>query len=88
MASVAYCSEVPTWLVAGRGRRLPEPLFTTMSTRLADVRVPWEADAEPMPLALFGTVVGTDRRCVDATEAGVLDAECAMAHELVKSSPM
>jgi len=87
LASVAYCSEVPTWLVAGRGRRLPEALFTTMSTRIADVRVPWDADAEPLPLALFGSVIGPDGP-FDATTPGVLDAECAMAHELVKSSPM
>ena len=25
-ASVAYCSEIPVWAVAGVGRRLPEPL--------------------------------------------------------------
>jgi hypothetical protein len=87
LASVAYCSEVPTWLVAGRGRRLPQTLFTTMATRLADVRVPWDAEAEPMPLALFGSVIGPTG-AVDATEPGVLGAECAMAHELVKSSPM
>lgn len=87
LASVGYCSEVPTWLVAGRGRRLPETLFTTMATRLADVRVPWEADAEPMPLALFAAVVGPNGMH-EANVPGVLDPECAMAHELVKSSPM
>ncbi len=87
LASVAYCSEAPTWLVAGRGRRLPEPLFTTMSTRIADVRVPWDADAEPMPLALFGSVIGPNGMS-EATLAGVLDPECGMAHELTKPSPM
>jgi hypothetical protein len=87
LASVAYCSEVPTWLVAGRGRRLPEQLFTTMSTRIADVRVPWDADAEPMPLALFGSVIGPNGMS-EATLPGVLDAECGMAHELTKPSPM
>ena len=53
-AAVAYCGEVPVWLVAGRGRRLPSQLFTAMIERVADVRVPWEAAAEPMPLALAG----------------------------------
>ena len=86
-ASVAYCAEVPVWLVAGRGRRLPAPLFTTMLERVADVRVPWEAAAEPMPLALVGTVVGPDG-VVDAQSPGVLAAECGMAHELVRPSPM
>jgi hypothetical protein len=87
LASVGYCSEVPTWLVAGRGRRLPEPLFTTMATRIADVRAPWDAAAEPMPLALFHTVVGP-AGAVDAGTPGVLDPECPMAFELVKPSPM
>ncbi len=87
LASVAYCSEVPTWLVAGRGRRLPQGLFTTMATRIADVRVAWDADAEPMPLALFGSVVGPNG-AFDATEPDLLAPECGMAHELVKRSPM
>jgi hypothetical protein len=86
-ASVAYCAEVPVWLVAGRGRRLPAALFTTMLERVADVRVPWEAAAEPMPLALVGTVVGPDG-LVDAQLPDVLAAECGMAHELVRPSPM
>jgi hypothetical protein len=86
-AAVGYCSEVPTWLVAGRGRRLPEGLFTTMATRVADVRVPWQAAAEPVPLALFGSVVGPDG-VIDAATPGVLGPECPMAHELVRASPM
>ena len=87
LASVAYCSEVPTWLVAGRGRRLPQGLFTTMATRIADVRVAWDAEAEPMPLALFGSVIGP-AGAFDATEPDLLAPECGMAHELVKQSPM
>jgi hypothetical protein len=86
VASVGYCSEVPVWLVVGRGRRLPAALFTTMLERLADVRVPWDALAEPMPLALAGLVVGPDG-LVDAMTPGVLAAECGMAHELVRPSP-
>ena len=86
-AAVAYCGEVPVWLVAGRGRRLPSQLFTAMIERVADVRVPWEAAAEPMPLALAGLVVGPDG-VVDAQTADVLAAECGMAHELVRPSPM
>ena len=86
LASVAYCSEVPTWLVAGRGRRLPEALFTTMTLRVADVRVPWDAAAESVPLALFSAVVGPNGTS-DAV-VGALDSECGMAHELVRPSPM
>jgi hypothetical protein len=87
LASVGYCSEVPTWLVAGRGRRLPQPLFTTMATRIADVRVAWDAEAEVLPLALFSAVVGPSG-VLDVTAPGVLAAECPMAHELVRPSPM
>ena len=79
VASVAYCSEVPVWLVVGRGRRLPAALFATMLERVADVRVPWQAIGEPMPLALAGLVVGPDG-IVDAMAPDVLVAECGMAH--------
>lgn len=86
LASVAYCSERPVWLVAGRGRRLTEPMFTTMVARVADVRAPWQADAEPLPLALCSTLVGPDGvRAV--TEVGSLAAECGTAHELLRPSP-
>lgn len=84
VASVAWCSEVPAWLVAGRGRRLPEALFTTMLTRVADVRAPWEAEAEAVPVGIFAGVVGPEG-LVAGTAA--LAAECPMAHELVRPSP-
>jgi hypothetical protein len=90
VASTGYCSEVPTWLIAGRGRRLPEGMFTSMLTRIADVRAPWEAEAEAAPLGLFAAVVGPTG-FVDAAHdalafADVLAAECPMAHELLRSS--
>jgi hypothetical protein len=87
VASVAYCSEVPVWLVAGRGRRLPDALFAAMLERIADVRMPWDAVAESLPLVLAGLVVGPDG-AVDAATPAVLAAECGMAHELVRASPM
>ena len=43
--------------------------------------------AEPVPLALFGSVVGPDG-VIDAATPGVLGPECPMAHELVRASPM
>lgn len=94
LASVGYCSEVPTWLVAGRGRRLPEPLFAAVLDRVADVRVPWEAAAEPLPLALFTAVVGPDGVvAVEPAAAGIdgvslLAAECPVAYELTRPSPL
>ena len=90
VASTGYCSEVPTWLVAGRGRRLPEGLFTSMLTRIADVRAPWEAEAEPAPLGLFTAVVGPhgmlDLAADGDASLDALVAECPMAHELLRMS--
>ena len=87
IASIGYCSEVPTWLVAGRGRRLPEGMFTSMLTRVADVRAPWETEAEAVPLGLFAAVVGPDGLVtLPDGAADVLAAECPMAYELLRSS--
>lgn len=94
LASVGYCSEVPTWLVAGRGRRLPEPLFAALLDRVADVRAPWDAVAEPLPLALFSAVVGpdgvvaVDPAAAGAGRSGLLAAECPVAYELTRPSPL
>jgi hypothetical protein len=87
VASVGWCSEVPTWLVAGRGRRLPDGLAATMVERLADVRAPWDAAAEVLPAALFRSVVGPTG-ALDVDDPVALAPECPMAHELVRPSPM
>ena len=58
-----------------------------MLTRVADVRAPWEAEAEAVPVALFGAVVGP-AGLVDLAAPGAGDplaAECPMAHELLRS---
>lgn len=87
VASIAWCSEVPAWLVAGRGRRLPDPMITTMIERLPDDRGPWRAEAESLPAGLFGTVVGpAGPLAPDAP--GALDAECPMTYELLRASPI
>jgi hypothetical protein len=87
LAAVAYCSERPVWLVVGRGRRLTDALFTTMSERVADVRVPWESDAELLPIALCSVLVGPDG--LRPLEPGAtLAAECNTAHELLRASPI
>jgi hypothetical protein len=87
-ASVGYCSDVPVWLVAGRGRCLPEQMFATIVERVADVRVAWEAEVEPVAVALFANLVRPDGvvDCSDAVAA--LRAECPLAYELLRSSPM
>ncbi|CAB4872665.1 unannotated protein [freshwater metagenome] len=85
-AAVAYCSEVPVWLVAGRGRRLPEPMWRVMCERLAAADDGWSQPVELVPLALATGVLGADGLLVAA--AGALAAECPMAHELLRMSAM
>ncbi len=83
-ASVAYCSEVPVWAICGVGRCLPEAGFLSLVERIGDVRAPWLAEADVMPLALFSHVV-TPAGAVPIDEAS-LNAECPLAHELLHTS--
>jgi hypothetical protein len=69
-------------------------LFAALLDRVADVRAPWDAVAEPLALALFTAVVGPDGAvAVDPAEAGagrvgLLAAECPVAYELTRPSPI
>lgn len=85
-ASVGYCSEVPVWAVVGRGRCLPPALFEAMGQRLADARVPWEAHAEIVPLALSNWIAAPHG--VSPVGAATLQPECPMSYELLRSSAM
>lgn len=87
VAAVAYCSEVPSWLVAGRGRRLPEPMISTMLERIADERGPFRPEAEAVPVGLFTTIVGPEG-ALDPADARSLAAECPMTYELLRASPI
>jgi hypothetical protein len=86
LASVGYCAEVPVWAVIGRGRCLPPPLFEAMTLRLNDVRVPWEAEAETVPLALAHWLGGPGG--VAPVAGSTMRPECPMSHELLRSSAM
>ncbi len=86
VAAVAYCSEIPVWLVAGRGRRLPDPMWTVMRQRLADAGDGWNRDVEPVPLALASAVLGPVG--LVAPDAGAMAAECPTAQELLRMSAM
>ncbi len=81
-AAVAYCSEVPVWLVAGIGRRLPAPMWTSMVERICVADVPWELDEEFVPLPLFSHLVGPNGLMEAPGDAG--DAECPVAPELLR----
>ena len=83
-AAVGYCSEVPVWLVAGLGRRLPMAMWTTMMERFSAADLPWELDEEIMPLALFSHIIGP-AGLLDAP-GDAADAECPVAPELLRDS--
>ncbi len=84
-ASVAYCSEVPVWAVVGRGRCLPDAAFASMVQRVADVRVPWAAEADVVPLGLASHLA--TERGVMPIETATLLVECPLAHELLGTRP-
>jgi hypothetical protein len=86
LASVGYCAEVPVWAVIGRGRCLPTALFEAMGQRPTDLREPWEAVAELVPLGLTNWVVGCGG--VVETAVALLLPECPMSYELLRSSAM
>jgi translation initiation factor 2B subunit (eIF-2B alpha/beta/delta family) len=84
-ASVGYTSEVPVWVVAGVGRCVPEEAFTSMLQRVLDVRVPWDAAADAVPLALASHLVTPAG--VTPIEQAIVAAECPYAPELLRSRP-
>lgn len=85
-AAVAYCSKVPVWLVAGRGRRLPEPMWQAMQKRLSDCDDGWNMPFERVPLAMITAVLGPDG--LVEPDPSSLAPECPMAPELLRISAM
>lgn len=81
-AAAAYCAEVPVWLVAGVGRRLPVPMWQHLVDRLALAGEPWELDEELVPIGLVSHVVGPTG--LAAAPGDLATPECAVAHELLK----
>jgi hypothetical protein len=86
-AAAAYCAEVPVWLVAGVGRRLPGPTWSTLVERVSTAS-PWWGHHELMPIALASHVVDADG--VHALTADsmtqLLAPECPVAFELLRRS--
>jgi len=80
-AAVAAQAGVPVWAVIGVGRRLPDAAFRSLVDRVGDVRVPWDAEADVVPLQLVSAVV-CDAGLVSVAEAD-LRPECPMAAELL-----
>jgi hypothetical protein len=93
LASSAYCAGVPVWMVAGVGRRLPVPTWTTLVERVGRASVasgPWWARHESVPVALATHVVDMTgvHELTEGSAPTLLAAECPVAHELLRSSPI
>ena len=81
----AYCAEVPVWLVGGVGRLLPERLWRSVVTRLAEAGEPWEVDHDVVPLlAGLGAVRAPGPEPV---ADGLRRLDCPVAPELLRTSP-
>ena len=59
-------------------------MYSRCSCQIADVRVPWQAEADVLPLALFSHVATS---CgVVGLDSSTLVPECPLAPELLQSS--
>ena len=89
IAAAASTWGTPVWLVAGVGRRLPSGYLDAMEERfdgLTDDLDPWDLDVEILPTSMFTDVVGPHGKVPMGPPAIV--AECPMAHELLRQSPI
>ena len=87
VAAVAGIAGTPVWVVAGCGRRLPSPMIEVIAARIERDDDYWRRDAEMLPLALVSHVVGPASR-LPVSEPAAVRAECEMAPELLRASPM
>lgn len=96
IAAAAHAWGTPVWLVAGLGRRLPTAMIDAMVAKIdaivgpedPDERSldPWELDVEVIPTSMVNAVVGPHGKVPMGPPAIV--AECPMAYELLRTSPM
>ena len=89
VAAAASAWGTPVWLVAGVGRRLPSGFVDAMVDRvvvLGEDIDPWDLDVEVLPTSMFTHVVGPHGKVPMGPPAIV--AECPMAHELLRHSPI
>jgi hypothetical protein len=89
IAAGALAWGTPVWLVAGVGRRLPSGFIDAMVAKVASMSDdcdPWDLDVEVLPTSMFTNVVGPHGKVPMGPPAIV--AECPMAHELLRHSPI
>lgn len=81
-AAAANASATPVWLVAGRGRRLPQSYVDAIVRRVSCNERPWESEFETIPTDRATNVVGPAGLVTMSPAA--LGAECAAVPELVR----
>jgi hypothetical protein len=86
LAASAALAGTPVWLVAGRGRRLPATIVATIAARAVPEHDPLAADVEVLAVSTVARVAGPGG--VVACSPAALAAECELAPELLRSSPM
>ena len=80
-AAVARHLEVPVWVVAGTGRRLPERMWRAGRGRLEGTPgEPWLQDEEVVPLSLLDRVCGPEGG--GAPGEAMVGTDCPVAPEL------
>lgn len=84
VAAAGALREVPVELVAGRGRRLPAAMMGAVLERTVALVDVFDAEVEAVPMAAISRVHGPD----GAVAASEVVAECDLAPELLRSSPM
>jgi Initiation factor 2 subunit family len=84
-AAVAYCAEVPVWLVGGVGRLLPAQLWQAVVSRLGAECEPWELDHDVVPLSLASSLCGPAGP--ETVADGLRRLDCPVAPELLRTSP-
>jgi len=83
--AVAYCAEVPVWLVGGVGRLLPRPLWQSVVSRLEQAGAPWELHHDVASLSLVSALCGPVGP--EAVADGLARIDCPVAPELLRASP-
>ena len=86
LAAVAAHLDTPVWCALGIGRRLPCEYVDAIAERVVAGYESFDVDIDELPVRLVTHVATTAGVCTDLTTA--LQAECAFAPELLRSSAM
>ena len=86
LAASGVLAGTPVWLVAGRGRRLPTAMLAAIAARTVPEHDPLAADVEVLAVSTVARVAGPGG--VVTCSPAALAAECELAPELLRTSPI